>query len=51
MYPPDLHRYLTHSKDETLLQFDSEMGRLYETARLDDAENLVSVYHNSGLLR
>jgi len=50
-YPPDLHRYLTDSKDETLIQFDSEMGRLYETVRLGDAEDLVSVYHDSGLLR
>lgn len=51
LYPSLLDEYFGKSKDSRLLQFNSEMRRLYEATKSCQLEDLISVYHRTEYIR
>ncbi len=51
IYPHSLEMYLNKSQDPRVVRFNSEMKNLYAASRSDKLEDLVSAYHESGVLR
>jgi hypothetical protein len=50
-YPAELHKYLSNFVDEGVNQFNTDMERIYQAARGDNLENLVTAYHRCDVLR
>lgn len=51
IYPPLLDEYLSQSQDSRLQQFNIEMKNIYEAAKYNKLDRLISAYHESKCVR